>query len=419
MEIGMGIGTCGTAAYLGQRVIVKDTLTNDYWKPFAQLAQEAGLRACWAEPILSSRGKVLGTFAIYYAEPKSPQAEDFERMGYAANLAAVAIENRYAHEELERRAYLDHLTGLANRRRFDEVLAQEHARHARSGADLSLIMLDIDHFKAFNDGYGHVSGDDCLRRIARVIAGSVVRPADFAARYGGEEFACILPETGTSGAVAIAEKIRLGIMGLVIPHNFSPTADCVTVSIGVATITCSADEPASDLVVLADKMLYKAKAAGRNRVEVSASHFCPRPATDMEDNLVQLVWNASFCSGNHLIDTQHRELFNISNELLEAILSARPDGEISAIATRLLDDVAQHFHDEEAILELVNFPGLRHHAEEHARLYKMGVDLAQALDTKSAAVGDVFKFLVDDVVLQHMLAADREFFPFIGDKHAA
>jgi len=165
----------------------------------------------------------------------------------------------------------DALTGLANRRRFDAVLAHEHARHARSGAQLSLIMLDIDYFKAFNDSYGHVIGDDCLQRIAGVIAVCAARAADLPARYGGEEFACILPETDLSGAIAIAEKIRLGIMALAIPHDSSGIADLATASIGVVTITCNADKPAADIVVLADQMLYKAKSLGRNRIESDAS----------------------------------------------------------------------------------------------------------------------------------------------------
>jgi diguanylate cyclase (GGDEF)-like protein/PAS domain S-box-containing protein len=164
----------------------------------------------------------------------------------------------------------DALTGLANRRRFDEVLAHEHARHARSGAQLSLIMLDIDHFKAFNDSYGHVIGDDCLQRIAGVIAGCAARAADLPARYGGEEFACILPETDQAGAIASAEKIRLGIIALAIPHNSSGIADRVTASLGVVTITCDAGKPVSDIVVLGDQMLYRAKSLGRNRVESDA-----------------------------------------------------------------------------------------------------------------------------------------------------
>jgi diguanylate cyclase (GGDEF)-like protein len=141
---------------------------------------------------------------------------------------------------LEAISITDGLTGIANRRRFDEALSQEYARHVRSGAELSLILLDIDHFKAFNDNYGHLAGDDCLRQIGRVIADCAARPADLAARYGGEEFACILPETDDTGAVIIAEQIRRGIQALAIPHKGSDAADCVTASLGVVTLQCDA-----------------------------------------------------------------------------------------------------------------------------------------------------------------------------------
>jgi diguanylate cyclase (GGDEF)-like protein len=169
--------------------------------------------------------------------------------------------------KLEALSITDSLTGIANRRRFDEILAQEHARLARSGAELSLILLDIDHFKSYNDNYGHVMGDECLRQIARVIADCTARPADLAARYGGEEFACILPETDQSGAVAIADKIRRGIMALVIPHNGSSVAEYVTASLGVVTVKCTPDESVVDIVAQVDQLLYQAKSRGRNRVE--------------------------------------------------------------------------------------------------------------------------------------------------------
>ena len=307
----------------------------------------------------------------------------------------------------------DPLTGLANRRRFDEALAKEYARHARSGAELSMIMLDIDHFKAFNDTYGHVSGDACLQRIARVIAESVVRAADIAARYGGEEFSCILPETCLNGAVAIAEKIRKGINALAILHDSSKTADYVTASLGVVTVTCDAEITASEIIVLADTMLYKAKAGGRNRLEADASGS--KQQSGKGKNFLQLVWKDIFCSGNRLIDAQHRGLFRISNELLDAIESLRPISVIVEIVARLLDDIAKHFNDEEVILKSVNFSGLKLHSEEHARLYEKGLEFAKTLHTDAPSLGEIFKFLVYEIVFQHMYLMDREFFHLVGN----
>jgi diguanylate cyclase (GGDEF)-like protein/hemerythrin-like metal-binding protein len=336
-------------------------------------------------------------------------------------LSTTIAESRRAHEALEQShrqlealSITDGLTGLANRRRFDAVLAQEHARHARSEAIMSLVMLDIDHFKAYNDCYGHVQGDECLRQVARVIAGSIVRSADFAARYGGEEFVCILPDTEQGGAIAIAEKMRRGIMALAMPHAASATADCVTASFGVVTIRCTGQETASVVVEIADAMLYKAKANGRNRVEADASRCDQRPLpVGMGGGLVQLAWKESFDSGDPTIDMQHKELFCLANILLETVLSDQGLPEILVVMTELLQRIEQHFRDEEAILARLGYAGLPDHAAEHARLLATGQELAQALTSGTAVVGDVFKYLVYDVVLHHMIAADRAFFPLV------
>lgn len=303
----------------------------------------------------------------------------------------------------------DGLTGIANRRHFDEVLALEHARHARSGAELSLILLDIDHFKPFNDNYGHVCGDECLRQICRVIAESTVRPADLAARYGGEEFACILPETDQLGALLIAEKIRQGILRLAIPHDWSDVAECVSASLGVVTTHCSANTKASDIVSQADELLYRAKSRGRNRLEHNEA---PPRLPQSDSRHIQLLWKDDYLSGNRLIDDQHQSLFRVANELLEAVLVAAPKEEISSTVTHLLDDVSQHFRDEERILESVGYPGLDKHVAEHAELQEKSLELAERFNTDTLEVGEIFQFLVYEVVMQHMLGADQEFFPF-------
>lgn len=328
-------------------------------------------------------------------------------------LAKEALEE--SNRRLEILSTTDALTGIANRRHFDEMLAQEHARHARSGAKLSLILLDIDHFKEFNDIYGHVKGDECLRLIGQVLAECAIRPADLAARYGGEEFVFILPETDSRGAVIIAEKIRSGIQALAIPHRTSSTADCVTASLGVFTMHCSAGVLADDILAKVDELLYRAKSSGRNRIEFVAADDLTftSEVEEIKGSFVRLIWKESFCSGNQLIDTQHRYLFTVSNNLLDAVLSGRSSTEISDIITQLLDDVSQHFQYEQIILESANFQGLDRHIAEHAELLKKGLELSEQFKASTLSVGDVFQFLVSDVVLEHMLGADREYFPFI------
>jgi diguanylate cyclase (GGDEF)-like protein len=265
IEIGVGFGSCGTAAALGERMVVEDVTTHAYWKPYAKLAQEAGLRACWSEPVLSSKGKVLGTFAIYHTEPKCPQAADFERIVFATNLAAIAIENRFTHEELERRAYTDYLTGLANRRHFLELAENELARTVRYGKEMSMLMLDLDHFKQVNDTFGHQVGDLVLKRLAELCR-TTLRDVDIVGRIGGEEFAVLLPETGNQQAMDAAERLRATIaaahvtLGSGLPVRFSA-------SFGVTTLQ-EKDINIDILLNQADQALYRAKNEGRNCVRL-------------------------------------------------------------------------------------------------------------------------------------------------------
>lgn len=171
-----------------------------------------------------------------------------------------------AKSELQRLSALDGLTGITNRRRFDEQLDQEWKRAARDGSPLSVILTDIDHFKAYNDHYGHLAGDDCLKRVAAALRDAVQRPGDLVARYGGEEFVAILPGTDSAGARAVAESMRRGVADLGIDHAASPTHSKVTSSLGAATIVPDETSVPATLVAAADEALYESKKAGRNRV---------------------------------------------------------------------------------------------------------------------------------------------------------
>ncbi len=163
-------------------------------------------------------------------------------------------------------AITDSLTGLANRRHFDETIRTEYYRMKRSEAPLSLLLLDIDHFKKFNDYYGHLAGDKCLQQVGAVLKTAVGRAPDVVARYGGEEFIIVLPETEKNGAIALAERIRQTIEDLAIPHAEAEVADHLTVSIGVVTVSSASEVDAPEqIVAMADTALYSAKRAGRNR----------------------------------------------------------------------------------------------------------------------------------------------------------
>jgi diguanylate cyclase (GGDEF)-like protein len=184
-----------------------------------------------------------------------------------ATLKVTAGELEKANANLEAMAMKDGLTGLANRRAFDDTLEHEVRRAQRDNKLLSLIMMDVDFFKKFNDAYGHLAGDECLRAIARALAASVGRSEDLAARYGGEEFAVIMPGAETEGALQVAESIRQAVMALNIRHAGNSTGT-VTISLGVATIAPGQDHGADQqsLIKLADERLYQSKSGGRNRV---------------------------------------------------------------------------------------------------------------------------------------------------------
>jgi diguanylate cyclase (GGDEF)-like protein/PAS domain S-box-containing protein len=178
-------------------------------------------------------------------------------------------ERKILEEKLSALALTDGLTGILNRRAFDEALNSEWKRTLREGSQISLLMLDIDHFKQFNDKYGHQAGDDCLRAVAVAVSGAV-RATDVVSRYGGEEITVILPSTSTLGAVETAEKIRSSIEALQIPHEGNPEGGgWLTVSVGVATALARQGgtiRMPESLLLAADNAMYKAKHEGRNRV---------------------------------------------------------------------------------------------------------------------------------------------------------
>jgi diguanylate cyclase (GGDEF)-like protein len=179
-----------------------------------------------------------------------------------------------ANRKLQELVHVDGLTGVANRRAFDARLTEEWRRCQRLRAPLTILLIDIDHFKKFNDSMGHLAGDDVLKRAALAIAGALYRPGDLVARYGGEEFAVILPGSDVEGAITVAERIRQAVAGLKIPHPASTTAPHLTISVGGTTAKpgltrCVSD--ATQLVDLADRALYRAKLGGRNQVWVRSA----------------------------------------------------------------------------------------------------------------------------------------------------
>lgn len=172
---------------------------------------------------------------------------------------------REANRNLENLSRKDPLMGIANRRYFGEHFQQEWLRAARQGTPLSLLIGDVDYFKAYNDTYGHVAGDKCLKKIARILPDLVNRPGGLAARYGGEEIAILLPYTPEAGAHNLAEKVRLAVAAMALPHEKSPVAKVVTISIGCGTTLPAQSSSMEGFIQAVDSALYRAKQQGRNK----------------------------------------------------------------------------------------------------------------------------------------------------------
>lgn len=231
----------------------------------------AGLRAAFAVPI-PLKGQVLAVLAFFKRSSNDVDPKLMQLVGAIALQLGGFMQRKQAEEALqqsnralERLANSDGLTQIANRRCFSDVLYQEWKRCQREQAPLSLILCDIDFFKLYNDHYGHLAGDDCLRQVAQAIQQSARRPADLAARYGGEEFAIILPGTTAEGALQVAAQIQAALAMLNLLHVRSPINNLVTLSIGIATFVSTPEFAPDDLIAAADQALYNAKATGRNR----------------------------------------------------------------------------------------------------------------------------------------------------------
>lgn len=262
--------------------------TTQHWRAFYQKR-----RYCLADLIALGRPeelvKLYPQFAIHADNGMGFSAENWCVMPKLGNHLYLAIDAGPIHDEagkliavvetlrdmtdqkraestLKALAAKDGLTGLANRRAFDQTLEAEWLRAQRTRRPLSLLLADVDHFKQFNDRHGHQNGDDCLRAVATIVGAQALRPVDLAARYGGEEFTIILPETGNEGACRVAERIRQAVLDLRIAHGAPAAGSNVTLSIGVATQIPSGDAGPDRLLGRADQALYAAKHLGRNRV---------------------------------------------------------------------------------------------------------------------------------------------------------
>jgi diguanylate cyclase (GGDEF)-like protein len=247
-------------------VAIADLSIDTAYVPWLERARERGYRSFLAIPLIA-QDRALGCMNLYLTDGHEFDADEIQLLSTFASQAAISIENARLFEETRQLAITDELTGLANHRQFYNQLAREFRRAQRYRRPLTLLMLDLDHFKQYNDRFGHLAGDQALREIGEVLRRNA-RDVDILARYGGEEFAIILPETDLERAIIQAERTRVAIAS----HAFrgkdsSPKGD-LTVSVGVAALTPGMRK-IEELVHDADQALYRAKSQGRNRLELA------------------------------------------------------------------------------------------------------------------------------------------------------
>lgn len=277
--------------------------TKDHWRAFYSRQ-----RPCLADMIIQGRTEELSELYAAHAYPSingtGYKVENWCVMprtrtrlyltadagpiyNEAGQLIAVvqtmrdSTDYRKAQSALEALSVTDELTGLYNRRFFNDQLHLEWSRGIRSNEPLALILLDIDYFKQYNDRYGHIAGDECLKSVARVLQHSLLRSSDITTRYGGEEFCILLPNTTLEGAFKVADRIRFAMARLEIPHDGSEISSLLTLSDGIACMVPSSQTNPSELISLADDALYKAKELGRNK-SVTMQATTPKPLTDTD-----------------------------------------------------------------------------------------------------------------------------------------
>ena len=314
-------------------------------------------------------------------------------------LETSMAEERTLRKLIEYRAVRDELTGLHNRHFLEQNIESVMKRSDRYGENVSMVIFDLDYFKKVNDTWGHPAGDAVLRQTARLTE-QRVRESDWLMRFGGEEFIILMPQTAIEGAVAAAEKVRASFER----HDHQGVGK-VTASFGVSQR--KKNESFGNWYSRTDQALYKAKQAGRNCV-VSATE------ADLPVQAEQIKWFTQWETGNSLIDEQHKKLVDLSNSLIAASMTPEAEPEkVLLCLNRLLDSLITHFESEEKILKETGYPEAEDHAALHRQLLQQTDQLKTSYLKKEIKDSVFLLFVVNDVVMEHMLKEDKLFFPYI------
>lgn len=311
------------------------------------------------------------------------------------------VELATAREQAESLSLHDTLTGLYNRRAIEPMITYELNRKKRFGSSVSLLILDIDHFKKVNDTYGHDKGDEVLKKIAHTMH-DYRRSTDLPSRWGGEEFLILLADTDEGQAILIAEKIRKACSSLVFENCSS-----ITVSIGIAE--AHYDETFDSWFKRADSALYEAKNTGRNKT-VASSGMDPETAqkqTGHELLLLHLSWKDDFRIGVEVYDKQHKQLFSVSNKLISAIVNNEKDDIIFQVLDELYTETENHFTDEQNYLEKRNCKFIERHKKEHKFLLEQLNKKTNEFEAKKISAYEFVSFICSELISKHILGEDK------------
>ncbi|MBN1468408.1 MAG: diguanylate cyclase [Fusobacteriaceae bacterium] len=319
----------------------------------------------------------------------------------------LKVERDYALKK----STTDALTEVYNRGHFDEMLVKEFHMLKKYNFPLSLIMLDIDYFKKYNDYYGHQKGDECLRKVAQTIKNTVQKTIGTIARYGGEEFVIILPNISNEKAFIIAENIRINISNLELEHKNSPISKFVTVSLGVSTAYKNTIISGEHLIGMSDVALYNAKEEGRNRTRTASINL-----NQIEDpNFLELKWNSLLESGNKIIDDEHKELMNSCNRLIKEFIKNQQDSSYLNLIDSIIKNTEAHFLLEEKIFSGTNFPLTEYHKVLHKDLILKGKKIVEKYQNGNLSLQELITFVAYDLFSEHIILEDTKFFPYLGE----
>lgn len=373
-----------------QMLMVCNAKKSDEWKNNPDLAENM---VCYLGfPIIKPNGKPFGTICILDNKENSFSQDLVDLMKKMRDL----IES---HLKLLHLSYHDQLTGLYNRTYFATKVIEEMKQADLNQQPIALLILDLDNFKRINDNYGHLIGDEILKRVALVVSRKV-RKTDILVRFGGEEFLVLMPKTSMIQGMDIAESIRAEIERLV-----HPIAGKLTVSIGVAEKMTS--ESFDRWCKRADEALYRAKSAGRNQVVAS------RELEPLSIATVCIYWKEEWECGHPGIDTQHKQLVDIANRLINISYSGIGHEEVLHQLDALLSHVSFHFHYEENILKEINYPQYAEHAKLHEALISDALSLKESYKNGEIRASAFFSFVLDQVLMDHLVGADTKFFPYV------